>query len=113
MDRFKGTPGPWHYQEGADAYTHIVRPDQHPGRILFHGPQCSGLEYESNLRLASSAPDLLEALKEAKKMICSLKLSMNVHPDCESGSEFDDFTLRAQEVEDKIQSVINKALANQ
>lgn len=25
MSDFKGTPGPWHYQEESDAYTHIVR----------------------------------------------------------------------------------------
>lgn len=49
---------------------------------------------------------LLQLLLKAKKTICSLKLSMLAHPDCEEGSEFDDFTSLAQDTEDEIDDYI-------
>ena len=66
VNRFKGTPGPWHYQKDADVYTHIVRPDSNTGRIILYGSQSSTEENKANLVLAAAAPDLLEALISCK-----------------------------------------------
>jgi len=55
------TPGPWHYQEHSDAYTHIVR-DEH-GKYICGCSQDSG-DAEANGRLIAVAPELLDALKE-------------------------------------------------
>lgn len=54
-------------------------------------------------------PEILEALTEAKRTICALKLSLMAHPDCTEGSEFDDMTTRLQEMEDEIESLLKKA----
>jgi hypothetical protein len=51
--------------------------------------------------------ELVEMLKEAKSMIGKLRRSMSVHPDCTIGSEFDDYTTDAQNLEDEIESLIN------
>ena len=37
---------------------------------------------------------------------------MLVHPDCEEGSEFDDYTTSAQETENQIEELINKVKDN-
>lgn len=58
---FTGTKGHWYYQEESDAYTHIVRPNDNPGRIIAHGGQDTSGITESNLRLIAAAPNLLEA----------------------------------------------------
>ncbi|MBD1430611.1 hypothetical protein H8B04_13760 [Sphingobacterium sp. DN04309] len=49
----------------------------------------------------------MEMLKEAKSMIGKLRRSISVHPDCTIGSEFDDYTTDAQNLEDEIESLIN------
>lgn len=51
--------------------------------------------------------ELVEALKESKSMIGKLRRSISVHPDCTIGSEFDDYTTDAQNLEDEIESLIN------
>lgn len=53
--------------------------------------------------------ELLETLKEANTMIAVLKRSMLVHPDCEIGSEFCDYTTNAQNLEDEIEQLIKQA----
>jgi hypothetical protein len=50
--------------------------------------------------------ELVDALKEAKSMIGKLRRSMSVHPECIIGSEFDDYTSNAQNLEDEIESLI-------
>lgn len=47
-------------------------------------------------------------LLESKKLLGRLRRSISVHPDCEVGSEFDDYTTDAQNLEDEIESLINK-----
>jgi hypothetical protein len=61
MSESKHTPGPWRYQEGTDAYTHIV----HTGvnRFLCQLAQDTSGVAEANARLIAAAPDLLEALQ--------------------------------------------------
>lgn len=105
----KFTQGPWFYQEDSDAYTHIVRPEKFPGRIIHQGWQGTDGEHEANARLIAAAPTILAALEKAKSTICTLKRSMMAHPDCTEDSEFDGFTDMAQEVEDEIEVVIAKA----
>lgn len=56
------TPGPWHYQENSDPYTHIVRDSAE--RYIGGCSQDSGGNAEANARLIAAAPELLEALKE-------------------------------------------------
>lgn len=58
----KFTPGEWFYQEESDAYTHIVRPEGQPGRIIHHGPQETDGEAEANARLISVAPKMFNSL---------------------------------------------------
>ncbi|HAY3540801.1 hypothetical protein CMU73_05655 [Elizabethkingia anophelis] len=56
--------------------------------------------------------EMLSLLEKSRKIIQSLKLSMLVHPDCEEGSEFDDYTTSAQETENQIEELINKVKDN-
>ena len=49
-----------------------------------------------------------KTLKKAKRTIASLKLAMLAHPDCTAGSEFDDLTTTAQEVEDELEKLIKQ-----
>lgn len=71
------------------------------------------IESLSNARLIASAPKLLETLLESYKLIGSLKLSMLAHPDCSGGSEFDDYTSSAQEMEDEIEELIKQLTGEQ
>ncbi|MEM8511162.1 hypothetical protein RCH14_000453 [Massilia sp. MP_M2] len=49
------TPGPWIYQEGSDAYTHIVRPAQRPGHIVRHYAHDTTGVVEANARFTAGA----------------------------------------------------------
>lgn len=49
-----------------------------------------------------------ELLLLASNTIRVMKLSMLVHPDCTEGSEFDDYTSSAQEVEDKLNDFLTR-----
>ncbi|GEM_PF-5215701 len=51
--------------------------------------------------------ELVKMLEESKSMIGKLRRSICVHPDCTIGSEFDDYTTDAQNLEDEIESLIN------
>lgn len=44
----------------------------------------------------------IDLLFKARRTISRMKLSMLAHPDCTEGSEFDDFTTKAEEVQDQI-----------
>lgn len=52
-------------------------------------------------------PNAYDLLRKANKVIQSMKLSMMVHPDCDEGSEFDDLTSTAQEMEDEIEKFLS------
>lgn len=118
MNEFKGTSGPWQVVNTYEDYNEDSGIIIWDGDEQASGPICDmGMigdmnygETLANAHLIASAPELLELLGEAKEMICSLKLSMLIHPDFEEGSEFDDMTSGAQEVEDKIEASIAKAL---
>lgn len=56
----KHTPGPWHYQEDSDAYTHIVRTGADRLRFLCQLSQDTSGESEANARLIAAAPVLLK-----------------------------------------------------
>jgi len=117
MREFKGTSGPWSIVETVDhpsnkgeQISFIQTPAIFFDLSAVERPIYNRVQFEADARLIAAAPDLLQALEEAKEIICGLKLSMLVHPDCEEGSEFDDLTSTAQVIEDKIQVVITKAL---
>lgn len=57
--------------------------------------------------------EMISMLEKSRKMLQSLKLSMLVHPDCEEGSEFDDYTTSAQETEDEIEELLHKVKHNE
>jgi hypothetical protein len=60
------TPGPWHYQEESDLYTHIVRgPDNF---FVCQLQQDTSGYAEANARLIAAAPELLAALKKASRV---------------------------------------------
>jgi hypothetical protein len=58
----KHTPGPWHYQENSDAYTHIVRGPS--GYFVHQGSQHTDGVSKANALLIAAAPELLEACLE-------------------------------------------------
>lgn len=52
---------------------------------------------------------MLEMLERAKVELSRIKCSMMAHPDCTEGSEFDDYTSSAQDVENNIEQLIKEA----
>lgn len=55
MKEFKGTPGPWHWdEEGLGNKNHIVFGKEYPAEMTS----------KANKNLIAAAPELLEALKE-------------------------------------------------
>lgn len=57
----KPSPGPWHYQEDADDYTHIVRTAS--GFIVHQGPQWTDGVTRANARLIAESPQMYKAIK--------------------------------------------------
>jgi hypothetical protein len=55
------TPGPWHYQEGADAYTHIVRGAN--GNLICQLAQDTTGRAEADARLIAAALVMFETLE--------------------------------------------------
>lgn len=70
------------------------------------------LEGRANALLISKAPEMLEMLNKARSTILSLKGSMMAHPDCTEGSEFDDRTYLAENLESKIEQLIKEVTTN-
>lgn len=66
MSIAKHTPGPWNYQEEADAYTHIVRGPAN--EFICSGPQDSSGRARADMKLAAMAPVLLKSLKELESI---------------------------------------------
>lgn len=65
---------------------------------------------EGNAILISKAPDIIELLIKAKSTLSGIKGSMMAHPDCIEGSEFNDYTSLAEEVEDDIEKLIKEVI---
>ena len=63
----QATNRPWHYQEGADKYTHIIR-DEKDGWILSMSQDSSSI-LEANARLIVKAVNCHDALVEAVKLL--------------------------------------------
>lgn len=53
--------------------------------------------------------EMLEMLKKVKSELSRIKGSVMAHPDCIEGSEFDDYTNSAEEVESEIEQLIKEA----
>lgn len=62
------TPGPWHYQEKSDVYTHIVRAADNA-----YVCGCSHGDAEANARLIAAAPELLYACQTVKSFLGDLE----------------------------------------
>jgi hypothetical protein len=58
---YNGIPGPYHYHEGLDAYTHIVR-DKSGNKIICQLRQDNTGPSEATARLFAASPLLLSAL---------------------------------------------------
>jgi len=105
MGEFKGTKGKWR----------VVTPSGYgKSTLIMHGTDIIAqmVKFESkkaNALLISKAPEMLEMLKNARLQLSRIKLSMLAHPDCTSGSEFDDYTSSAQECENEIEKLIKEA----
>lgn len=56
--------GPWHYQEGADAYTHIVRTPSN-GFVCQLAQDTTGRS-EARGRLIAAAPEMLAVLRRIR-----------------------------------------------
>lgn len=78
-----------------------------PHQTYFNGEKFKDefqvVETESFLEEVPDREDeMREMLKEARTIIARMKRSMLVHPDHEEGSEFDDLTTSAQDMENQI-----------
>jgi hypothetical protein len=68
-----GTPGPWHYQERSDAYTHIVRGAD--ATFICQLAQDTSGRAEADARLIAAAPDLL---KEAHRTVADARALISI-----------------------------------
>ena len=89
----KFTKGPWHYQENADVYTHIVR--DATNWFIASTPQSSSLICEANARLIAAAPELYEAVRKAKQL-ASIATDWNLDKVEIDGTMVDTYTLHEQ-----------------
>lgn len=105
----KHTPGPWHRNiPPAKMYPVIFSGNnRHIAEVNIR--RLTYEEIDANASLIAAAPEMLEALQKALLTISRMKLSMQVHPDCEPNSEFEDRVSEAQRVEDEIAWLIKKA----
>lgn len=112
---FKGTKGGWkYYHELGDnkiiSVNHQFIISNLTGTGLFvTSPNTNPHHKEANALLISKAPEMLEMLERAKVELSRIKCSMMAHPDCTEGSEFDDYTSSAQDVENDIEQLIKEA----
>lgn len=107
MSEFKGTKGKWLVNRLDDTF---INSENGKGVLCIQHNGCYDYkELPYNAQLISKAPEMLEMLKEAKRVICSMKLSMWVHPDCSKDSEFYDIATTGEETEDKIEQLIKEA----
>ena len=112
MSKFKGTKGKWHVSGLDQTFVYAL---SEKGTNSFslninNDGKTDIKEQQANALLISKAPEMLEMLKKAKLELSRIKGSMMAHPDCIYGSEFDDYTSSAQEVEDEIELLINQAI---
>lgn len=109
MSEFKGTKGSWvKTTDGEANFSGISTKKNWLMRIQQNGEK-SIEEQDANAKLIATAPELLEALIKAKSTISRLKNSMRTHPDCEANSEFEDYVSLAEQQQDEIVELINKA----
>lgn len=106
---FKGTKGNWEYTYNTMLGTH-VRSSKDGTCICTMSQESNAFEADENAKLISQAPELLRIAREARKCISSLKLSMLASPECEEGSEFDDLTSYAENMERRITEIINNCI---
>jgi hypothetical protein len=74
--------------------------------ISYFLPQLFKLRPSPFIMEVVNVGDPIDMLIEAQRIISQMKSSMMAHPDHKEGSEFDDFTTSAQEIEDKIEAFL-------
>lgn len=99
---FKGSKGLWFNDDG-------VIEDKEGREICYVYSNWPTKKDLYDRQLISKAPEMLEMLHKAKLELSRIKCSMMAHPDCEEGSEFDDYTNSAEEVENEIEQLIKQA----
>lgn len=111
MSEFKGTKGKWKctIHMSGDRTHEVRRVDSDNGIAICVIRTNNHDQARSNAQLISKVPEMLEMLKEAKRVIFSMKLSMWVHPDCSKDSEFYDMATTGEETENKIEQLIKEA----
>lgn len=102
---FKGTKGKWElYFDDRSLEKYIKTEHKFIARVGFGNE-----ENNANALLISKAPEMLEMLQKAKVELSRIKGAMMAHPDCTEGSEFDDYTNSAEEIENEIEQLIKQA----
>lgn len=105
---FKGTSGKWKLAYNDYGYYTSVRNLDNTRKVCVSRVN-NMIESNANMLLISKAPEMLEMLEKAKSELSRIKGSMMAHPDCTEGSEFDDYTNSAEEVEKEIEQLIKQA----
>ena len=67
-----------------------------------------GNKYFDTEKTSNDFDEMLKALKESRRTICRLRLSMSVHPDCVEDSEFADYVDLADSTESYLEKIITK-----
>ena len=67
-----------------------------------------GNKYFDTERTSNDFDEMLKALKESRRTICRLRLSMSVHTDCVEDSEFADYVDLADSTECHLEKLITK-----
>ena len=98
---FKGTSGKWYVYHNSQGYNSFSINSKYKVVPIE--------EMKANALLISKAPEMLEMLQKAKVELSRIKGSMMAHPDCTEGSEFDDYTDSAEEIENEIEQIIKQA----
>ncbi|MCL1636288.1 hypothetical protein [Elizabethkingia bruuniana] len=109
IERLPEKEGKLYYIRAKDGIHHLAYIDEDNHFLISNNEVLRPFEVEYWLEEKEDhSEEMISMLEKSRKMLQSLKLSMLVHPDCEEGSEFDDYTTSAQETEDKIEELINK-----
>jgi len=100
------TRGKWYLQNFTDAYTNIIRCDDHQGHetlFIASTPQNPTIETRANAQLISASPDMLEALESCLQMLEQTK-SFREHNGFTGGDTFLNYTI------DQTKAAIEKAI---
>lgn len=114
IERLPEKEGKLYYIRAKDGIHHLAYIDEDNHFLISNNEVLRPFEVEYWLEEKEDhSEEMISMLEKSRKMLQSLKLSMLVHPDCEEGSEFDDYTTSAQETEDEIEELLHKVKHNE